>query len=99
MKDSTRRLLIANIADTCSRMLENAADLDAAFARDCPQLESARALCCEVQEHALKAAAVSIDQVRCHAAMASTSTGGAIRQCGAIVTDGRCLNGHQQGPR
>jgi hypothetical protein len=44
MKDTTRRLLIANIADTCSRMLENAAELDAAFARDCPQLESARAL-------------------------------------------------------
>jgi len=31
---------------------------------------------------------------RCHALMASESTGGAIRECGAIIQGDHCFNGH-----
>lgn len=33
---------------------------------------------------------------RCRDLMVSSSTGGALRECGAVVENGRCFNGHRQ---
>lgn len=47
------------------------------------------------QEHKNCAAAPADAPPRCEALMPSESTGGAIRECGAIIRGDRCLNGHR----